>query len=98
MSGAGKSTLLKLMCGDINASVGIVKRNPHLRIGRYMQHSVDQLGILSFSLPLSLSSLSFFLFLFYFLFLSFILCSFTCGRHARHPSPIHEEAICPHGP
>lgn len=46
-NGAGKSTLLKLMCGDIHASVGIVKRNPHLRIGRYLQHSVDQLDMLA---------------------------------------------------
>jgi ATP-binding cassette subfamily F protein 2 len=46
-NGAGKSTLLKLMCGDISASVGIVKRNPHLRIGRYQQHSVDQLDMLA---------------------------------------------------
>jgi len=45
-NGAGKSTLLKLMCGDISASRGMVKRNPHLRIGRYMQHSVDQLDML----------------------------------------------------
>jgi len=46
-NGAGKSTLLKLMCGDLSASRGIVKRNPHLRIGRYMQHSVDQLDMLA---------------------------------------------------
>jgi len=35
------------MCGDIGASRGIVKRNPHLRIGRYLQHSVDQLDMLA---------------------------------------------------
>lgn len=46
-NGAGKSTLLKLMCGDISPSRGIVKRNPHLRIGRYQQHSVDQLDMLA---------------------------------------------------
>jgi len=46
-NGAGKSTLLKLMCGDISASKGMVKRNPHLRLGRYMQHSVDQLDMLA---------------------------------------------------
>jgi len=46
-NGAGKSTLLKLMCGDIHATNGMVKRNPHLRIGRYMQHSIDQLDMLA---------------------------------------------------
>jgi ATP-binding cassette subfamily F protein 2 len=45
-NGAGKSTLLKLMCGDLTATKGMVKRNPHLRIGRYQQHSVDQLDML----------------------------------------------------
>jgi len=42
-NGAGKSTLLKLMVGDLEPSEGTVRRNPHLRIGRYYQHSVDQL-------------------------------------------------------
>lgn len=46
-NGAGKSTLLKLMCGDIHATTGMVKRNPHLRIGRYYQHSIDQLDMLA---------------------------------------------------
>jgi len=46
-NGAGKSTLLKLMCGDINATHGMVKRNPHLRIGRYYQHSIDQLDMIA---------------------------------------------------
>lgn len=46
-NGAGKSTLLKLMCGDLNASKGMVKRNPHLKIGRYQQHSIDQLDMLA---------------------------------------------------
>jgi len=46
-NGAGKSTLLKLMCGDITATRGMVKRNPHLRIGRYYQHSIDQLDMLA---------------------------------------------------
>lgn len=40
---AGKSTLLKLMCGDITPVVGDVKRHSHLSIGRYNQHSADQL-------------------------------------------------------
>jgi ATP-binding cassette subfamily F protein 2 len=46
-NGAGKSTLLKLMCGDLGATKGMVKRNPHLRIGRYQQHSIDQLDMLA---------------------------------------------------
>jgi len=44
-NGAGKSTLLKLMVGDLDPSEGTVRRNPHLRIGRYYQHSVDQLDM-----------------------------------------------------
>jgi len=46
-NGAGKSTLLKLMCGDLHSTKGMVKRNPHLRIGRYYQHSIDQLDMLA---------------------------------------------------
>ncbi|KAG2498702.1 hypothetical protein HYH03_003442 [Edaphochlamys debaryana] len=42
-NGAGKSTLIKLMTGDITPSKGTVTRHPHLSIGRYHQHSVDQL-------------------------------------------------------
>jgi len=42
-NGAGKSTLLKLMLGDLFATDGSIRRNPHLRIARYQQHSVDQL-------------------------------------------------------
>ncbi|KAK9829985.1 hypothetical protein WJX72_009031 [[Myrmecia] bisecta] len=42
-NGAGKSTLLKLMVGDLTPTVGAVNRHSHLSIGRYHQHSVDQL-------------------------------------------------------
>jgi ATP-binding cassette subfamily F protein 2 len=42
-NGAGKSTLLKLITGDLSPSEGVVQRHPHLSIGRYHQHSVDQL-------------------------------------------------------
>jgi len=42
-NGAGKSTLLKLMTGDLVPCVGTVTRHSHLSIGRYHQHSVDQL-------------------------------------------------------
>jgi len=52
-NGAGKSTLLKLIAGDISPTAGQIKKNGHLRIGRYHQHSVDQLD-------LSLSPLHFF--------------------------------------
>jgi len=44
-NGAGKSTLLKLMVGDLEPTEGTVRRNSHLRIGRYYQHSVDQLDM-----------------------------------------------------
>lgn len=44
-NGAGKSTLLKLMVGDLTATSGRVDRNPHLVIGRYHQHSTDQLDL-----------------------------------------------------
>jgi len=44
-NGVGKSTLLKLMCGDLEPVIGNISRNSHLRIGRYYQHSVDQLDM-----------------------------------------------------
>jgi len=44
-NGAGKSTLLKLMTLDIEPSEGEIRRNPHLRIGRYNQHSEDVLDL-----------------------------------------------------
>lgn len=44
-NGVGKSTLLKLMVGDLEPTQGMVRRNPHLRIGRYYQHSVDTLDM-----------------------------------------------------
>lgn len=44
-NGAGKSTLLKLMCEDISPTEGQVHRNPHLKFGRYHQHSTDQLDL-----------------------------------------------------
>lgn len=42
-NGAGKSTLLKLMVGDISPTIGLVRRHLHMKIGRYHQHSTDQL-------------------------------------------------------
>jgi energy-coupling factor transporter ATP-binding protein EcfA2 len=44
-NGAGKSTLLKLMLQEIEPQEGEVRRNPHLRIGRYNQHSEDVLDL-----------------------------------------------------
>jgi len=37
-NGAGKSTLLKLIYGDLAPSEGMVRRNNHLKFGRYHQH------------------------------------------------------------
>jgi len=44
-NGVGKSTLLKLLVGDLSPTVGQIKKNTHLRIGRYYQHSVEQLDM-----------------------------------------------------
>eukprot|EP01098_Paradermamoeba_levis_P011764 TRINITY_DN506_c0_g2_i1.p1 TRINITY_DN506_c0_g2~~TRINITY_DN506_c0_g2_i1.p1 ORF type:complete len:575 (-),score=154.78 TRINITY_DN506_c0_g2_i1:87-1811(-) len=44
-NGAGKSTLLKLLVGDLSPTTGRVDKNPHLVIGRYHQHSTDQLDL-----------------------------------------------------
>eukprot|EP00096_Caligus_rogercresseyi_P007358 TRINITY_DN251_c0_g2_i1.p1 TRINITY_DN251_c0_g2~~TRINITY_DN251_c0_g2_i1.p1 ORF type:complete len:634 (+),score=248.05 TRINITY_DN251_c0_g2_i1:84-1985(+) len=37
-NGAGKSTLLKLIYGDLIPTEGMIRRNNHLKIGRYHQH------------------------------------------------------------
>lgn len=42
-NGVGKSTFLKLLLGDIEASVGEVRRNLRLKIGRFDQHSGEHL-------------------------------------------------------
>jgi len=44
-NGAGKSTLLKLMELELKPTEGDIRRNPHLRIGRYNQHSEDVLDL-----------------------------------------------------
>merc|ERR1712038_1718969 len=37
-NGAGKSTLLKLIYGELSPTEGMVRKNNHLKIGRYHQH------------------------------------------------------------
>lgn len=44
-NGAGKSTLLKLIEGTLEPSSGFVRKNSHLRIGRFHQHLEDILDI-----------------------------------------------------
>ncbi|ORX94057.1 P-loop containing nucleoside triphosphate hydrolase protein [Basidiobolus meristosporus CBS 931.73] len=44
-NGAGKSTLLKLMNAEIVPISGRVQRHGHLKIGKYNQHSADQLDM-----------------------------------------------------
>eukprot|EP00656_Telonema_subtile_P005455 TRINITY_DN1247_c0_g6_i2.p1 TRINITY_DN1247_c0_g6~~TRINITY_DN1247_c0_g6_i2.p1 ORF type:complete len:632 (-),score=166.55 TRINITY_DN1247_c0_g6_i2:82-1977(-) len=44
-NGVGKSTLLKLLMGDLEPTSGEVRRNRHLRIGKYNQHFVDKLPV-----------------------------------------------------
>ncbi|KAJ1930439.1 ABC transporter ATP-binding protein arb1 [Tieghemiomyces parasiticus] len=44
-NGAGKSTLLKLMTGELDATLGRVARHTHLKLGKYSQHSADQLDM-----------------------------------------------------
>lgn len=42
-NGVGKSTLLKLMMGDLVPTLGNIDINRKLRIGKYSQHSVDNI-------------------------------------------------------
>ncbi|KND03996.1 ATP-binding cassette family ATPase ARB1 [Spizellomyces punctatus DAOM BR117] len=44
-NGAGKSTLLKLMSGELSPTAGTISRHTHLKIGKYSQHSADQLDL-----------------------------------------------------
>jgi ATP-binding cassette subfamily F protein 2 len=44
-NGAGKTTLFKLICEEIFATKGAVKRNPHLKISRFTQHFEDKLDL-----------------------------------------------------
>lgn len=42
-NGVGKSTLLKLIAGDLEPTDGSASRSPHVRVGRYHQHFMEQL-------------------------------------------------------
>lgn len=44
-NGAGKSTLLKLMSGELMPTDGRVQRHTSLKLGKYSQHSADQLDL-----------------------------------------------------
>ncbi|XP_038044570.1 ATP-binding cassette sub-family F member 2-like [Patiria miniata] len=44
-NGAGKSTLLKLIVGELHPTDGLIRKNSHLRIGRYHQHLQDLLDL-----------------------------------------------------
>ncbi|KAI5701510.1 ATP-binding cassette sub-family F member 2 [Diaphorina citri] len=44
-NGAGKSTLLNLIYGDLTPSVGMVRKNSHLRFARYHQHLHELLDL-----------------------------------------------------
>jgi ATP-binding cassette subfamily F protein 2 len=44
-NGVGKSTLLKLMAGDLSPALGQVRKHMDLIIGRYNQHSTEQLDM-----------------------------------------------------
>lgn len=44
-NGAGKTTLFKLLCGDLHASKGQIKMNPHLKISMFTQHFEEKLDL-----------------------------------------------------
>lgn len=44
-NGVGKSTFLKLLTGELDPVKGEVRKNHRLRIGKYDQHSADQLNL-----------------------------------------------------
>ncbi|XP_069068435.1 ATP-binding cassette sub-family F member 2 [Pleurodeles waltl] len=44
-NGAGKSTLLKLLTGEILPTDGMIRKNSHVKIGRYHQHLQEQLEL-----------------------------------------------------
>ncbi|XP_033099294.1 ATP-binding cassette sub-family F member 2-like [Anneissia japonica] len=44
-NGAGKSTLLKLIVGDLSPTNGLIRKNSHIRFGRYHQHLQETLDM-----------------------------------------------------
>ena len=42
-NGEGKSTLIKTLTGELPPLNGVIHRSPHLKIGYYAQHQLDQL-------------------------------------------------------
>ncbi|XP_077979159.1 ATP-binding cassette sub-family F member 2-like [Glandiceps talaboti] len=44
-NGAGKSTLLKLLLGELVPSDGLIRKHPHLRMGRFHQHLTESLDL-----------------------------------------------------
>lgn len=44
-NGVGKSTLLKLIAGEIEPTEGVMRRSPHVKVGRYHQHFMDHLDM-----------------------------------------------------
>lgn len=44
-NGVGKSTLLKLIAGDLEPVEGAISRSPHVRVGRFHQHFMEQLDM-----------------------------------------------------
>lgn len=42
-NGQGKSTLIKTLTGSLPALAGLIHRSPHLKIGYYAQHQLDEL-------------------------------------------------------
>lgn len=43
MNGAGKSTFVRTLVGDLEALQGQIKSSPHLRVGYFAQHQLEQL-------------------------------------------------------
>ncbi|XP_070566037.1 ATP-binding cassette sub-family F member 2-like [Ptychodera flava] len=44
-NGAGKSTLIKLLLGELVPTDGLIRKHPHLRIGRFHQHLTEALDL-----------------------------------------------------